>query len=328
MLIFDYAYNSLRQTYIVPLSDYQTKYSSLRKNNIKTAIMNADFSSFMYDSNSKEIILSFTADKLLPALLGDIWLCYIRSELQCESAKQIYSLQPDFCPNWSIVSDYYGSFFDASALLRLTMRGNIFLDAQTMATLKKSANAFLGFEINIDQNCVYYIEKEASTVDRYSLHLHSSKHQTHETVWIETGKIIRNMRNESHQKSDELTVLNWIIRCLDTLGDTFPSQLRNTVNYQLLYGLNAVDKKILPSNVFSMSSKWLDPVLENSIKKKSPDALKIAVFKSYALYIHILTYNLISEYLDMRGIGFGIMSALNKHRELKLSKPSAIYTYR
>ena len=328
MLIFDNAYKSLLQNYIVPLSEYQTKYNSLRKNNIKTSILNADFSNFTYDDSRKEITLSFTSDRLLPALLGDIWLCYIRSELQCNSAIQIKSLQPDFCPNWSIVSDYYGAFFDASTLLRLTMRGNIFIDAQMLSTIKKVSRAYLGYEVTVDQNCIYHIEKEPSTLDRYNLYLMPSRHQTHETVWVEVGKIIRNMRTQSLPKSDELTALNCIVNCLDNLGDTFPSQLRNTVNYQLLYGLNAVDKKILPANAFIMSSKWLDPVLENTIKKNSPEEQKIAAFKSYALYIHVLTYNLISEYLDMRGREFGIMSAINKHRESKLTNPSAIYTYR
>ena len=328
MLIFDNAYNSLKQKYIVPLSMYQTRYPSLRKNNIKTVLCNAKYSSVRYGNNDNELVFSFTSEHIMPALLGDIWLCYIRSELQCNAAKQIYPLQPDFCPNWSIVSDYYGSFYDASTLLRLTMRGNIFLDNQTLSAIKKITTIILETEPKIDQNCIYFVEKDASTIDMYDLHLVPSKRQTHETVWIETGKIIRDMKKNSVRKTDELTILNCITSCLDSLGDTFPSQLRNAVNYQLPYGLNAIEKKIFPANAFAISDKWLDPILTYSVGKKCPEELKIMLFKSYAIYIHMLVYNLISEYIELRGgRGFGVLSAINKHRITKIPEPSPVYTY-
>ena len=328
MLIFDNAYNSLKQKYIVPLSQQQIRYTALRKNNIKTILCNAEFNSVARGTRDEELVFSFTSERIMAAILGDIWLCYIRSELQCDAAKQIYSLQPDFCPNWSIVSDYYGSFYDASTLLRITMRGNIFIDNQTMRILKNATKTILGVETKIDSNCFYYIEKDVSAIDRYDLHLYPSKRQTHETVWVETGKLIRDLKKESIPKSDEKTALDCIISCLDSLGDTFPSQLRNAVNYQLPYGLNAIEKKILPANAFSISDKWLDPVLTSSIKKTCTERLKIEVFKSYTLYIHMLVYNLISEYIDMRGgNGFGILSSINKHRIEKIAEPSPVYTY-
>lgn len=328
MLIFDNAYNLLKQAYIVPLSQHQIKYSALKKHNIKTALCNAEFSSVTMDANGKDYVFSFTSDRLIPALLGDIWQCYIRSELQCSASKREYSLQPDFCPNWSIVSDYYGSFYDASTLLRIAMRGNVFLDDQTMNSLKEVTAAYLGSPFSLDQNCVYYIERDKTSMDRYDLHLQSSKRQTHETVWIETGKLLREMKKNCLPSSDELTVLSCLINCLNSLGDTFPSQLRNAVNYQLPYGMLAVEKKIHPANAFEITDKWLDPILTSTIRRTSTDQSKIAAYKSYALYIHILTYNLIAEYLDIRGQEFGILSAINKHRTEKLPSPSPIYTYR
>ena len=69
-------------------------------------------------------------------------------------------------------------------------------------------------------------------------------------------------------------------------------------------------------------------MLTGSIKKNCPERLKIEVFKSYALYVHILVYNLIAEYIDMRGgSGFGILSSINKHRIEKIAEPSPVYTY-
>lgn len=99
----------LRQKYIVPLANHSINNRSINSNGIKIILLEHKYTGFSIDGNT--FIFEFDEDVLLKAQLADAWKAYIRAILQRDAASQIYTLQSDYCPNWSIVSDYYFSFF-------------------------------------------------------------------------------------------------------------------------------------------------------------------------------------------------------------------------
>ncbi len=324
MLIFDKSYREFVIDYIVPLSTYSVKFRSIKKNNIKSVLCAGQNTGVSIENEKVKFL--FSEDIIMPALLGDIWLCYIRSIMQWNSTMKIYPLEPDFCPNWSIVSDYYCAFYDASTLLRLYRQGNIFLDQDSTKEISQIVSEVSGEMIRLSSNSVYSIYKDAESANSiFSLELNPSKKQTHETVWIEVANLIRKMERSASKKSAEYVVLNSLSKILTILGDTFPSKIRNAVNYQLPYGVKAIEKKIHPANVYNESEKWLDPILNFSGRVNEEQQLLL--FKGYAYYLHIFVSNLIAEYVDLRGRQCGIQSAINRNRTDPIEFPKKVFLY-
>lgn len=326
MLLFDKGYEVFKQKYIVPLSDYRINYRALEKTSIKTALRSGQYTSFEDQGNSI-FEFEFQGTTIFPALLADIWTCYIRSILQWDAACKIYDFQPNYCPNWSIVSDYYYSYYCACTLLRLTGRGNIYFDQETAKEINNIISDLKGTLLSINSNSVYYITKSGNCNDSYVLLLKPSGAETHTTIWRETAKVLREMKSYAQKKSEEETLLSCIDDLLTSLGDAFPSKLRNAVNYQLPYGLKAINNKIFPSAACKFSDKWLDPIIFFKRDKRCDDNDLINLFRAYAYYLHTLVTNLIFEYNNLQGRGNGIETAINKRGLVRTSSFEPQYTY-
>ena len=157
--------------------------------------------------------------------------------------------------------------------------------------------------------------------------LKPSSHQTHETVWHEIATVISEIRQNATARSEERMALDCLETVLRTLDNNFPSKLRNAVNYQLPYGIKAIERKIYPAQACQLSNKWFDPILSFEPKKKCDDAKRIQLFKAYTKYLDILVNNLIAEYNDLHGRKSGVEFAINKQRLTPIEFPSIMYTY-
>lgn len=327
MLLFDNGYAYIKQAYITPLSKQHVAYRSLSHQNIKSALYAGTFTS-VECKGKNHFSLSFDEDIILPALLGDMWLCYIRACLQRDATQKIYPIYPNFCPNWSIVSDYYYAFYSACTLLRLTMRGNIYFDPTIATQLNTNISTILGDAYRVAENSTYVIRKDDERSGIYIMDLKASGHQTHETVWHEVAAVISEIREHASPHSEERMALECLSTVLNALQNNFPSKLRNAVNYQLPYGIKAIDRKIYPAQACQLCNKWFDPILTFEAKKRYDDVKLVQLFKAYTKYLDTLVNNLIAEYNDLHGRKSGIESAINKHRSIPIEFPSAIYTYR
>lgn len=326
MLLFDKGYSHIKQKYVVPLSRQHVSYRSLNRNNIKTVLSEGLFTSVQCTAKNR-YLLTFEEDVIVPALLGDMWLCYIRACLQRDATQKMYPLYPDYCPNWSIVSDYYYAFYSACTLLRLTMRGNIYFDSSIQKSINLNISSILGTPHVVSENSTYVIQKDSTRNGIYIMDLKPSNHQTHETVWHEVATVISEIRQNATTRSEERVALDCLETVLRTLDNNFPSKLRNAVNYQLPYGIKAVERRIYPAQACQLSNKWFDPILSFEPKKKCDDAKCVQLFKAYTKYLDILVNNLIAEYNDLHGRKSGIESAINKHRSTPVEFPSIAYTY-
>ena len=234
MLVFDKGFMHLRQEYLCPLASHSIRNNSINTNGIKNVLQKHQYTGFNIINNN--YIFEFDEDTILKAQLADAWKAYIRTIIQRDSATQIYSLQPDYCPNWSIVTDYYFSFFCACTVLRLTMRGNMYIDPETSRKVSGFISDLKGETLKIPEgNAVYFVQKSTNS-EKYELVLQKTSRSTHESIWYQMEELIKEMSSEAGNKTDEKLILESIKSLLKTLGPAFPSTLRNEVNYQLQYG--------------------------------------------------------------------------------------------
>jgi len=310
MFVYDKAYMAVKNKYILPLTRYSVPYTKLRTLNIKSVLI--DKFKSVDDLGNKSYLIYFDNDILLKALLGDIELFYIRSIIQ--KADVQYIMDKNVSANWNIVTNYYYSFFLASLMLRLCHRGNLFLDKSLKTTFEKLISEVIGERINLDNNLFYEIQIQDSS---YVMKLSPAISNTHELVWKKMDELMDELLLLSGPRSDEYLILKSIKNINNKLSNTYPSKLRNKVNYQPLYGLEYLDKKIYPLN--SIATSWLKELINFNIEEIIENDNRIAnISQAYTEYIYIFCNNLINEYFNMNGFQNGIISKLNENRSKKI----------
>lgn len=319
MLIFDKAYYEFRNKYIVPLSQYSVQYRSMKNVNIKQ-ILFTKFTSVDEVSKS-EFVFHFDKDTLLKGLLGDIQLFYLRQLIQYQDAKLCMS--PMISANWNIVSNYYYSFFCGSLLLRLCFRGNIFIDSENKRKLEVLVSNTLGHAISLDSN--QFFEIIVNSNNELALKLSKAIANTHELVWKKLDEVLDEMLLLSRNNSDEMLLLKSIKKVNTKLGNTYPSKLRNRVNYQPIYGMDYLDKKLYPI-MDKQGDSWLSYLLDYGDTKFDDNQIACAMV-AYTKYIENMCNNFIAEYFELRGNANGVLKQFNKNRENKITIPEKKYVF-
>lgn len=330
MLLFEKSYNSVVSKYIVPLCDYGVSYKKIRPNALRTILMTKPRRITVV--NSRDVCFHFEKDDLLKALVNDIEQFYIRTLLQGAAIKRIYNDTKDPCTNWNIVTNYYYAYFLAGLFLRLCYRGTFYFDTRTQKDVKRIIDAFLPEEeaqkIDIKSNYFFQIAIDEKELE-YTLVLHESSRMTHELVWEKIGELLEEIKVNATKPSDEYAVLESISIVNRHKKPIYPSQLRNVVNYQPYYGIEEIEKKYSAPCVLDCEDNWLSSIMEFETGQSDDEQKRINLFTAYVKYLYTFTFNLVNEYIDRRGRGSGILSAINKNRdsENKITTPGSIYTY-
>ena len=214
------------------------------------------------------------------------------------------------------------SLFNASLLLRLCHRGNIFFDKENKKNIEYIISTLIGEIIEIDSNQFFSIQK----IDgEYILILSRAEANTHEVVWKKVHGLLDEILLLSNLKSDERSFL-LSCQCINQkLTNTFPSQLRNKVNYQPIYGIEFLEK-----NLYSIKEdeNWVKEIIGFDINEvKNNDKRLVNVYSAYATYIEKLSYRLIQDYFEMKGKGDYILAQINKYREKKIEIEDIGFAY-
>lgn len=320
MLLLDSGYTGIKNKYVVRLSNYYIQYRQLRNNNIKETLLSKT-QNVKKGQSKNEFIFIINEEDLFKGLLGDVLLFYLRSIQQGNDYRCIET-NLDISPNWNIVTNYYEAFFDASLLLRLCYRGNIFINGEYKKDIEKIISIHLNEPVSLDSNLFYYIEKVDGD---FVLRLTKSESNTHEVVWNKSREVLEEMMLLSNNKSDELTFLESCRQILVNYGNTFPSKLRNKVNYQPIYGLDAVDKKF-----YRIHSEfdWIKEILSfDSNKTRKDDNSIINLYAAYSNYIHVISRRLIQDYFEMSGRDDHVLASINKNRQHLIIEKEVGYSY-
>lgn len=309
MLVYDRAFNEIRVKYILPLSKFSVPYKSLKNINIRSIIYNELRS--VTDFGNNEYLLHYDQDILLKSILGEIELFYIRTILQKEDTKVVDN--PDITPNWNIVTNYYHLFFNASLLLRLFHRGTIYLEKELKIQLQELISVQIGIPIKLQNNQFFEIINYCGEL---VIKITSNNDSSHELVWKKVDMIIDELLLLSVPNSDEQTILKSLKNINVKLSCTFPSQLRNRVNYQPLYGIACIERKLFP---FKPRELWLGEILNFDFNEAEKNDNKIVdICTSYGNYIEIFCQKLIFEYFNIRGNENGILKKINENRDTKI----------
>lgn len=321
MLIYDKGYITIKNKYILPLSKYWIKYPSLEKTNIKSLLASNDLIRVTKSSDSG-YLLEFNNDALFKAVLGDIQLMYIRMLMQEQDSKSITECYKKVTANWNIVTAYYHGFFSASLLLRLCFRGNIYLDAEAKKNLEKTISELIEERISLNNNLIYSVNRYN---DGYVLSLKNCDSNTHKVVWEEVNNLLEEILLLTNKNSDEYTILNLILNINKRLSPKYPSQLRNRVNYQMLYGKKYLDNKIFH---LTLSDDWVKTFQNfNDYKLLDDDNLQVSLFCAYDKYIEIFAKKLVFEYYNIRGNQNGVIKKLNEKFDNKIEMKELPFSY-
>lgn len=319
MLILDKGYIETRNRYIVPLAEYSVKYRNLKNTNIKNVLLTKTTNVERLDN--KKYKFYFNQSDLFKGLLGDIYLFFIRSILQKNDFEKIEE-NLEFSANWNIVTNYYLSFYNASLLLRLCHRGNIFFDKENKKIIEHLISTLIGEIIVIDSNQFFSIQKEDG---EYILILSQAEDNTHEVVWRKVDKLLNEILLLSNLKSEERTFLLSCQSVNRSLSSTFPSQLRNKINYQPVYGIECIDKKLYP---IKRGDNWVKEIISFDINDVKNDINRVAnVYTAYTTYIEKICYRLILDYFEMSGNNNSILTHINRFREKKIEIEDIPFVY-
>ncbi len=321
MLIFDKCINYAATNYLGPLSEFGVSFPHLRQDAVKT-MLTKDAPIRIESSNASEAVFYYQKNTLLKAINNDAMLFFIRAMLQGDTVKRMTA---NYSTNWCLVSDYYYGFYLSGLLLRLCLRGTVYLDDKTKRDIQRVITAHSGRVSAIGNNC-FFIANIDDKACEYKLTLTSSSNlRTHELVWTQVDHLLLLLEKTCSENSDEQTVLKSIEQINNAIGCTYPAKLRNKLNYHPYYSVREVNKEYSrPVN----SVDWLDPILFFDRHYEDRDQSNINLVTSYIYYLQQLTFCLLNKYDSMRGRASGILSSINKYKEEKIVLPTVSFTYR
>lgn len=196
----------------------------------------------------------------------------------------------------------------------MCFRGNIFFDKDYKKKLNYIVSTHIGEIIELDSNMFYFVEKTNN--DGYCIRLTKSQNNTHEVVWHEINNLLEEIIILSNKKSEEKAFLSSCLDINKKLSVTFPSKLRNKVNYQPVYGMEAIDKRLFG---IINGDNWVKEIMGFDVKEvEENDNRLVNIYSAYTTYIEKLTYRLVQDYFEMIGREDHILAQINRLRAKKI----------
>lgn len=260
---------------------------------------------FVLNASTAEIGSALLSESLLSADRALEHSITLRNQLSCHRWSS---------PTWKSVTFYYWAYHVAVALTRLLGKSSWFISSETAAQL--SALATVG---NVQHGAGPYVvecgQQLSGTVREVSIQ-RSKKTRSHETTWSLWHSRMREVTSSAGAKKrgdDEARFYFAIMRAANALGDTWPSELRNAINYSNWLGYGAVRKQN-PTAVFSIvlidppsSVQQLIDRLEGNaaglsdgqpLAQQLPTATRVLV--DLAIGMHLVYEDLIGDVLSRR----------------------------
>ena len=300
MEMFQERYIGLRSQYIFPLKDYSIKYDKLNYNTIKeklkTKIKNISI------IGCKTYKIEFDKEDLVKGIIADSEFFFTRALVQYTN---IINADSDLSPCWMAVSQYYFSYFTTTALLRILSRGNLYLDGEIVKIISNMATLLIGEKIQIDTgNYIFSIKSEDELGnsklgvygDNVFMELkYNGSRGTHEQTWISIQEFLEEYIRLDSSKNSEYTILMSMKDIINLYGATFPSKLRNQINYQAPYGYESINKQLQCSNSSITREELLRKICSFD-KVNNDENYKLEYMYLYGRFFFELLNKLFSEY--------------------------------
>lgn len=292
-----------KNMFAVPLAHYSMKEDKLSAHNIKYLLKNHNISDG--GRTGKKIELWFDIDDFYKALLGDIEYFYSRALVQYANlARHESSLSPD----WLVVTEYYFGFFSATALMRFFRRGNLWIDNNTASYLSDVLTIIAGEKIAMTSGN-YSFTVEEYTASQVLLSLTQSK-DSHVKTWNQVNDILQEMIKLGSGEDDEFTVLTSLKQILNREGCTFPSVVRNKVNYQGVHGVDTM-KNAFPQVPTGVT---LARVIKGILKYDGAERNNLQEQINLSVYYSHYLFALVSKLYEESAKHFNKRTNLSKRR--------------
>lgn len=291
--IYDQAYFGYRNRFVRYIAEQKIDKRRIGNYGIKKLLIGNSVKNIEVD-NSNNYVFTFNREDLLSALKAEILMFYTKSVLQYNDYL-LTNRNHQISANWDLVTGYYSAYADASLLLRLVGKGNIYFDSEYQTKLYSYIARFIGDKIgDVYQNSFFTVDLNNGTIT-----ISKSTAQVHQAVWREISQLLHDMLLLSRQKSDEFTILQCCSEINKALTDTFPSQIRNAINYRSEYSVRYLRKQFIKQ----YRPKDFIRVIWSFDGKSSPVNIneKVSVYLAYTAYLHDMTFKYMQEFFEIGG---------------------------
>lgn len=289
-VVFDKGYEELRKLYVQYLAEYPISFLKLKYHGIKNLLLKAIL--LRAETITGGYRLFYDKKDLIRSLVGDMLSLRLKSMVHRVDSIIISSV-PDVSANWDIVTNYYAFFFSALFLLRMMHRGTVFLDSSEKHEVEKTISNSLGSMVAVESNLSFKIDLKNEYIE-----LKKTEGNVHESVWQEVGKLIEEMIPLSNPRSKERTLLTLLFMINKKKRPTYPSQLRNLVNYRTESVIDYLNNGFHKA---SFISDYIQYIEKYNYEEDEPLDKTINIYLAYRHYIIDLGDSYFNDYMEMLG---------------------------
>lgn len=281
--------------------DIECTLEKIEYNNIKYLLQKIEPNSVT--STNGQFCFSYNREKVLKALYGDVEYFYTRMKVQektlIESFKTLSS-------DWAAVTAYYYSFFSATVLMRFFHMGCIYLEIDTVEKLKKTMDLYS--IVSNFQKGNYEFKLENYTIASIDIVLkYVGSKGVHENTWETVNALFKNLESSKANKNSwEYKILKNFNIISKHFGTTYPSVIRNKINYNAKYGYEAI-KNTLPKGYLELNeTNIFKEIINFNTNKHTRDEINPNYSYYYGYYISkivdILYEDLISRMKSIKDV--------------------------
>jgi hypothetical protein len=218
------AFLNIRNQYIIPFVQYGIKRNKIQFWNLKRIITNNIVSITYISKNTFEIEL--TEEDFLKSSLCEIELFKNKALIQYYE----YSSLKRKNSTWAFVSLYYFFFFSITTLMRMMLRGFLYLDTAHVKCIENFYLAMYSNVIKLEPGNYFYSVKGNSFTGNIFITLSNKGEGIHYLSCIQMENIIR-LELLPYASIDEGLIYSHLLDLLHNYDSKFPSVLRNKLNY-------------------------------------------------------------------------------------------------
>jgi len=194
-------------------------------------------------SDSKKLVIRASPAVFAEVLFADVEFLLDQAAEQRAALKLAIHDAEWNSPAWTTVTAYYWSFFSALALTRIVGRSTWFLNKEEVRYLAALATSVTGKP----GAGTMYFDVEPQTSGDCEMLIAGSGRNNHEAVWHRLHELVSRIFAATNRTSavDEYRLWWCLAQCAKLLGDSWPSDVRNSVNYKTAYAYTEVTRKPL-----------------------------------------------------------------------------------
>jgi hypothetical protein len=291
MIIFDTQFSQLRNKYIFPLIPYGKPQKSIKFFDLKDTL-SSKVDGVVIGTHNNSYSLKIGKDVFFNSLTCDIELFYTRMVVQYVDLQKNINLSPA----WQYVTSYYLFFFSITTLFRLLHKGFVYFNDSQAKNLSRLLTALGNQAININSGNYSFSVSEILT-DYVTIELNFVGSDVHKNTWNKSKSLIDDVRINA-RKNDEKSILDALSIINNSIGASFPSETRNKINYNGIYGLESVVNTIYRNGLIANTNSFAKQII--AYEKPLNDDINSYIKYSclYGSYIFSLTHKLYEEYRE------------------------------